>query len=99
MPKTILVVDDDQQYRIQLQSWINEMKHVPLTANGAYAGISMSCQNSRIDLVVLELRMSDKDGIETLEYFKENLGYHGNALITASKATELEHQQALELTG
>jgi two-component system response regulator (stage 0 sporulation protein F) len=68
--KKILVVDDEQNIRELYREEFEEMGlEVTAVANGGQALAEMD--NAKFDLVTLDMRMPDIDGIETLRKMKE----------------------------
>jgi CheY-like chemotaxis protein len=68
--KKILVVDDEENIRELYKEELEEMGYAVTTvADGLQALDKM--QDARFDLVTLDMRMPDMDGIETLRKMKE----------------------------
>lgn len=68
--KKILVVDDEQNIRELYKEEFEEMGlEVTTVADGAQALVEMN--REKFDLVTLDMRMPDMDGIETLRKMKE----------------------------
>jgi CheY-like chemotaxis protein len=68
--KKILVVDDEENIRALYREEFEEMGYaVTLVADGVEA--LKVLDTSRFDLVTLDMRMPDMDGIETLRKIKE----------------------------
>jgi CheY-like chemotaxis protein len=68
--KKILVVDDEENIRVLFKEEFEEMGYaVTLVADGIEALKALDA--SRFDLVTLDMRMPDMDGIETLRKMKE----------------------------
>ncbi|MGE5173770.1 MAG: response regulator [Betaproteobacteria bacterium] len=68
--KTILVVDDEENIRELYKEEFEEMGYsVTTVSNGALALAAMD--GVKFDLVTLDMRMPDIDGIETLRKMKE----------------------------
>ena len=68
--KNILVVDDEENIRELYKEEFEEMGYsVTTVSNGALALSAMD--SAKFDLVTLDMRMPDIDGIETLRKMKE----------------------------
>jgi CheY-like chemotaxis protein len=68
--KKILVVDDEANIRELYREELEDMGYeVSTAANGAEALAAI--QTAKFDLVTLDMRMPDVDGIETLRKMKE----------------------------
>ncbi|HTG01884.1 MAG TPA: response regulator [Nitrospirota bacterium] len=68
--KNILVVDDEENIRELYREEFEEMGYgVTTVADGAQALTKMDA--TKFDLVTLDMRMPDMDGIETLRKMKE----------------------------
>ncbi len=68
--KKILVVDDEENIRELYKEEFEEMGYsVTTVSNGALALAAMD--STKFDLVTLDMRMPDIDGIETLRKMKE----------------------------
>ena len=70
--KTILVVEDDRQYRKILEQELTEQKYTVLLAeNGAMALETM--KKNKPDLILLDLLMPDMDGTTFYYHLKNEL--------------------------
>lgn len=68
----ILVVDDDESMRFMLQTKLFQCGYnVTLAASGSHA-IQILQSAKKFDLVVCDLKMPLKSGIEVLKFMKEN---------------------------
>jgi len=65
----ILVIDDDANYRMILRGFIEDKGHTVLEAADADEGLRVFL-NEKIDLVVSDLMMPNKSGLELLEELK-----------------------------
>lgn len=61
----ILIVDDDLVIREQLRVWLEDAGHRVLDAGGGSEGIRCM-QENQVDLLIIDVMMPDKGGIETL---------------------------------
>lgn len=66
---TILVIDDDAGYRAILRSFIEEKGHSVIEAEGADQGLR-AFSGGKIDLVISDLMMPNKSGLELLQELK-----------------------------
>ena len=67
LQKNILVVDDDPQLRLALSHILRRLGHrVDQAENGHRALQSIAAQRDGYDLVVMDIIMPDKEGIETI---------------------------------
>jgi CheY-like chemotaxis protein len=65
--KNILVVDDDPQLRLALSHILRRLgHHVDQAENGHRALQSITAHRTGYDLVVMDIIMPDKEGIETI---------------------------------
>lgn len=68
--KTILVIDDDAQVRHLIQSFLeHEGFHVIMASNGTEGIRALQTQSP--DLVLLDVRMPEMDGLKTLETLRK----------------------------
>lgn len=71
MPKErILVVEDERQYRDFLTAQLEEKGFAVCTASDGRAAIDLFTEEE-FDLVLLDLRLPDKDGLDVLKQFKD----------------------------
>ncbi len=67
----ILIVDDDDAFRQVLRMLLVRMGHEVTEANdGRHAWSTF--QSSPADLVIMDLIMPDKEGLETIQQFRRN---------------------------
>lgn len=86
---TILLVDDDPDIRSLLKIMLNVRGHdVEETENGSLA--VQAVQRRHFDLVITDLIMPDKEGIETIMELRKN---HPNIKIIAMSGGGLGRQQ------
>ena len=69
MPHKILVIDDEQSIRALLKQMFERQGYQVLLAKNADIGIQQFKKNL-VDLVILDLVMPEKDGIETIRELK-----------------------------
>ncbi len=61
----VLVIEDDFAVRYSLSEALQARGYNVDTANNGVEGIEM-CQNNRYDLIITDLIMPEKDGVETI---------------------------------
>lgn len=66
----ILIIDDDSGLRKSLSAFLSKNGYNVKTAPGGKAGLKI-IKNEKIDLVLLDIRMPEMDGITTLKKIKE----------------------------
>lgn len=65
--KNILVVDDDPQLRLALSLILRRLGHLVDQAENGYSALqSIAAHRDGYDLVVMDIIMPDKEGIETI---------------------------------
>jgi CheY-like chemotaxis protein len=69
--QTILLVDDDPIVHWVLQQYLGRAGYEISTANDGRAALDM-VQNKRPDLIILDVRMSEVDGLKTLKALKKD---------------------------
>ncbi|HTY11918.1 MAG TPA: sigma-54 dependent transcriptional regulator [Bacteroidota bacterium] len=68
---SILVVDDEQGFREMLSTILESQGYSSQTASNGVEAIN-AVQTSQFDLVLLDVKMPNVDGIEVLHFIKEN---------------------------
>jgi len=79
----ILVIDDDQSMRELLETILKD-KYTVLTASTGGAGIRI-LERENINIVMLDLRLPDIDGLEVLKNIKDKYAYVEVMVISAVK--------------
>ncbi len=69
MPRQILVIDDEQSIRSLLRQVFERQGYQVLVAPNGDVGVQQFKEN-HVDLVILDLIMPEKDGIETIRELK-----------------------------
>ena len=62
---TILIIDDDPDFRDSLSETLVDLGHVPVPAATAGAGLA-ALNTANFDVVLLDFRLPDSDGVEVL---------------------------------
>ena len=70
---SVLIVDDERGFREMLSTILASQGYSTATAANGVEAIN-AIQNSFFDLVLLDVKMPNVDGIEVLHYIKENSG-------------------------
>ena len=69
--QTILLVDDDPIVHWVLQQYLGRAGYEVSTASDGRAALDV-VRNNRPDLIILDVRMSEVDGLETLKALKKD---------------------------
>jgi CheY-like chemotaxis protein len=64
--KTILVIDDESSIRDYVQFLLEREGYTVLTAKDGKEGIAEFHRNGRVDLIITDLVMPEKEGLEAL---------------------------------
>jgi len=95
MPKTILVIDDDDQFRETLKEMLEEEGYHINDAQNGVIGIELYRKNPS-DLVITDLFMPEKEGIETIIDLKNE--FPDAKIIAMSGGGSLQPANYLALT-
>lgn len=79
MTKTILIVEDDPSIRVILRRMLEDEDYDAVTASNGLEAISV-LERMMPDLLLLDLRMPDMDGVEFIEEFARR-GWSGRTRI------------------
>lgn len=79
--KRILVIDDDAQLRQMLTTLLTRKGFQVKTAENGKAGLDLA-QRHRFDLVITDIFMPEKEGLETIQEFRQR--FAGTPLIAIS---------------
>ena len=90
----ILVVDDDEGIRSLVKKYLNEKKYLVTTANNA-EDASEKIKIIKFDLVVLDIMMPGKSGLEFLNENKKNI--NTPVLLLTAKGEPAERIEGLEM--
>lgn len=71
MSARVLVVDDELVFRQTMTSWLKNKDYDVYSAEGGEQAIAM-VRSKRFDVVLLDIRMPEVDGIAVLKYLKEH---------------------------
>lgn len=92
---SILVVDDDAQFRSALARELVDQGMVVDVAPSVDEAVSLLARMN-IDVLVTDLRMSDRDGIDLLTTVRE-ISSHTRTILMSAYATARDYQTALDL--
>jgi len=90
----ILIIDDDDQFRTMLRQLLERNGYEIKEASGGKEGIKLY-RESPTDLIITDLIMPGKDGIETIQEFKKD--FPGIKIIAISGGGRLGPQDYLHL--
>jgi len=88
MTANIMVVDDRVGIRKLLQEVLQDAGYKVLTASGGSEAVEM-IRRTKIDLVLLDMKMSGMDGLETLTLLKQYAPYVIILIMTAYEELEV----------
>ena len=69
-PIRILVVDDEESIRRLMEKELNSMRRNVCSADSARHALEL-IERQQFDVIVLDIRLPDGDGIDLLEKFKQ----------------------------
>ncbi|MEW4566180.1 response regulator [Bremerella sp. JC770] len=73
--KRILIVDDEQDIREGVCYWLKQAGYTPIEAKDGDSGIA-SAKTQSPEAILLDVRMPEKDGIETLSDLRKDQATH-----------------------
>jgi len=82
IPKSVLVVDDEQNSREGLSKILTKEGYSVHTADNGKKAL-LEAENNRFDLIITDLRMPEMDGIEVLEKLRKKNKDIGVVIVTA----------------
>ncbi|MBI1817222.1 MAG: response regulator [Deltaproteobacteria bacterium] len=71
--KTVLIVDDEENIRLIVSRLMQTAGHRTLTAETGQQAIDLLRAGTRLDLVILDVRMPELDGFQTLVQIRNDL--------------------------
>jgi DNA-binding NtrC family response regulator len=92
----ILIVDDDPAFREGLAETVHDLGHVAFEAGSCLAGLDM-LEQSRPDLVILDHRLGDADGLEFLRRMKDRRKPAPAVIMLTAFATAAGTVEAIKL--
>ena len=81
--ETILIVDDEKNYRVVLSAFLSSAGYETLTAESAQQALEI-VETTSLDLVLTDMKMPAMDGIELLKRIKEKVPDLPVVMMTAS---------------
>jgi two-component system alkaline phosphatase synthesis response regulator PhoP len=94
MPKQILIVDDNQQMRTMLKSYLTQEGFAVVTASNGQEALFVA-RREKPDLVILDLMMPEMDGYEFMRLFSREA--ETPVIILTAKIEESDKVLGLEL--
>jgi len=82
MSARLLIVDDEESIRVHLQRYFKRRGLEALTASSGTVALRI-CESSMVDVVLLDLRLPDIDGLDVLERLKAISPQTGVIIVTA----------------
>ena len=92
----ILIVDDDPAFREGLAETVHDLGHIAFEAGSCRAGLDM-LEQSRADLVILDHRLGDADGLEFLRRMEERRKPAPPVIMLTAFATAAGTVEAIKL--
>lgn len=98
MPKTVLIVEDDEDTRSIYGTAVSERGYRVLTATHGAEGVHLA-RRYRPDLILLDIRMPVMDGWQAMRYLKGDLQTRNIPIcaISAYSVDDEERQAALRM--
>ncbi len=90
----ILVVDDDEGIRSLVKKYLNEKKYLVTTADNA-ENASEKIKVIKFDLIILDIMMPGKSGLDFLKEYKENI--NTPIILLTAKGEPNERIEGLEM--
>ena len=90
----ILIVDDDEGIRSLLKKYLNEKKYLVTTA-GTAEDASKKIEIIKFDLIILDIMMPGKSGLDFLEEFKKTI--NTPVILLTAKGEPSERIEGLEM--
>ncbi len=87
----ILVIDDEPEICSLLKEFLSQRGYAVATATSGEEGIS-KFQAVKPDMVLLDIRMPDIDGMQVLRHIKQSNPRTGTIMITAVKESDTVRQ-------
>ncbi|GAX59509.1 cheY-like receiver [Candidatus Scalindua japonica] len=94
----ILVIDDDKAILKLITTMLNQEGYDLITASNGKEGLQLLSQESGIDLVICDMIMPEKEGVETIHEIKQDypnikvLATSGGGYISGSKYLTMAQQ-------
>lgn len=89
--KTVLIVDDAEDFRVLLSHWISARGLQPITAvNGAEAIRVM--KKAHIDLIITDFQMPELDGLDFLQWCRSH-SIHVPVIFTSAEGRRFQREE------
>ncbi len=88
----ILIIDDDEDFRLQIRAILQEEGHEVEAAHDGVHGLTLQ-RRSPADLVVTDIIMPNKEGIETIRDFQQE--YPRTRIIAVTGGGRLQNSSHL----
>ncbi len=87
----VLIIEDEKDYLKKHKQMIQEAGYIPMIASDGYTGLEILSKNiGIIDLVLLDLFMSEIDGLEVLKAIKNNPHKYGQLPVIILTSVTIE---------
>ena len=95
--KVVLVVDDDERNVFALNSYLETLGLKTIYASNGQDAISLLLDNTKPDIILLDMMMPVMDGYETLEIIKNNQLLNQIPVIAVTaKAMKGDYEKCIE---
>ena len=94
-PSTILVVDDVASNRELIQGYFADTHHSLLVAHNGQSAIHFA-ETHQLDLILLDLRMPEMDGLEVASYLKANPQTHAIPIVVLTASSCKQEKEEVE---
>ncbi len=95
---TVMLVDDSPILRERLKAMVNDVPGVVCAAEAADGGTAMELlRSTKPDIVILDIRMPDRSGIDVLRDIKRQLS--ATIVMMLTNYPTQEHRKACEAAG
>jgi len=100
MGKNILIIDDEQMITTSLQKLLKKKGYDPTIVSSGKSALE-EIKTRDFDLVVLDIRMPEMDGIETIQAIREHCSAAGKnpipEIVITGYADESKYKSAVDL--
>ena len=92
----ILIVDDDTDFREGLAETVHDLGHIAYETGSCRMGLN-ALEQSQVDLIILDHRLGDADGLEFLRRMREFKGHIPPVIMLTAFATAAGTVEAIKL--
>ena len=82
-PRTILIVDDFDDTRLLLRTWLQKKGFRVVEAENGYRAVS-AAESSRPDLIIMDVEMPELDGLAATRKIRELKGFEAVPIVAVS---------------